>query len=191
MCLCFGMLLSVLCFAQFKIDEEKNTSFSKVISTVLMDYPYNFKNITGRLELAQAEIENYQSSVSLPGAASCMVTRYHSKLDTTCSWQALLFRSEEFKDAARQYQQAYRQLNNSNIKLVDGSVLFLKGQYEDAKEELDFVTSSLKLQTGDERFKNVKVEVEMHYRMSEWIVYVNVVSKLPDDEVRPDWMEGK
>jgi hypothetical protein len=192
MLLCSFMLLCVISFAQLKLTgNDKSNSFSKPMTSVLMDYPYNFRNISGELELAQAEIENYVSRVSLPGAAHCVVTRYHSDLDTTASWQALMFSDEDFEKAAKQYQQIYKQLSNSTIRMIDGSPFYLKGKYEAAKEEMDFVTSTLKLQTADIRFKNVRVEVELLYRMSEWVVYVHVGSKEDDDKVRPSWMEGE
>jgi len=176
-------------FAQIKlISNQKPEGISNAFSKVLMDYPYNFRNVSGELELAQAEIENYESKIKLPGAESCLVTRYHSGIDTTASWQAVMFRSEEFDKAVKQYQQAFKQLNNSSIRLVDGSAIYLKGVFESAKEEAAFTTSTLKLQTGDDRFKNVKVEIEILYNMPEWVVYINIVSKERDDEVRPTWM---
>src|SRR5438874_2332141 len=72
------------------------SGFYKGIETVLGDFPYNYKHITGDLVQTEGEIEQYASTVTLPGAETCVIGIYHSALDTTASWQALMFRSEEF-----------------------------------------------------------------------------------------------
>jgi hypothetical protein len=37
--------------------------------------------------------------------------------------------------------------------------------------------------TGDWRYKDVKVELELVYLLADWAVNINIVSKLRDDEV--------
>jgi hypothetical protein len=188
------LLLASTGYGQLKIglpDKQKDDVFSKSISTVLKDVPYNFRNISGKLELAQAEIEQYASRVQLPGAESCLITRYHSVRDTTASWQAIMARYEDFDQASKAYHQLYKQLNGTNVALIDGSPFYLKGKFEAASEELDFVTSTLKLQTADQRFQKVKVEIALQYKMPVWIVQVYVGSKEDDDKVKPDWMSSE
>jgi hypothetical protein len=46
-----------------------------------------------------------------------------------------------------------------------------------------FTTSTLRLMTGDWRYKDVKVELELVYLLADWAVNINIVSKLRDDEV--------
>lgn len=189
----FLLLGATIGHAQMKINlptKQKSDVFSSSISTVLMDVPYNFRNISGKLALAEAEIEQYESRVQLPGSESCLVTRYHSVRDTTASWQATMSRYEDFQQASKAYQQLFRQINGTSVALIDGSPFYLKGKFEAASEELDFVTSTLRLQTADQRYKKVKVEVALQYRMPEWIVQVYVGSKEDDDKVRPDWMQS-
>jgi len=45
-------------------------TFDGAIDAVLKDLPFNLKNITGELVLAQGEFENYASIVELPGRSS-------------------------------------------------------------------------------------------------------------------------
>ncbi|GGA89659.1 hypothetical protein GCM10011511_11120 [Puia dinghuensis] len=157
--------------------------FPAVIDSVLKDFPNNLRNITGQLVLAQGEFENYASVVELPGAESCIITRWHSFDDTTASWQAQMFRSEHFSEASGRYHALFRQLQGCYLKLVDGSKFYLAGDWEPAKEEAPFTTSTLRLRTGDERYKEVKVEVELVFLVTDWAVHINIVSKKRDDEV--------
>jgi hypothetical protein len=161
----------------------KVVAFPSAIDSVLRDFPCNLRHITGELVLAQGEFENYASLVVVPGSQSCVVTRYHSADDTTASWQAKMFNSDDFDEANREYQQLYRQLKTCYVKFVDGSIFYLEGQWEPAKSGASFTTSTLRLMTGDWRYKDVKVELELVYLLADWAVNINIVSKLRDDEV--------
>ncbi|HXO76596.1 MAG TPA: hypothetical protein VN824_15195, partial [Puia sp.] len=122
-------------------------SFPAAINAVLKDFPYNLRNITGELVLAQGEFENYASIVELPGAENCIVTRYHSADDTTASWQAKMLSSDDFDQAAKAYHELFRKLQGCYLQLVDGSVVYLRGDWEPAREGASFTTSTLRLMT--------------------------------------------
>jgi hypothetical protein len=158
-------------------------SFPAAIDAILGDFPYNLRHITGELVLAQGEFENYASMVLVPDAQSCIVTRYHSADDTTASWQAKMFSSDDYGLAARQYQELFRKLKTCYVRLVDGSIINLEGVWEPAREGMSFTTSTLRLMTGDWRYKEVKVELELVYQLADWAVNINIVSKKRDDEV--------
>ena len=157
--------------------------FQEVIQAVLTDFPFNLRNIKGELVLAQGEFENYSSMVQLADAERCTITRYHSADDTTVSWQAKMYNSDEFEKAARQYHELYRKLEHCYLRLVDGSIIYLQGVWEPAREEAPFTTSTLRLTTGDWRYKEVKVELELVYLLAEWGVNINILTKKRDDEV--------
>ncbi len=153
------------------------------VDAVLKDFPNNLRNISGELVMAQGEFENYASIVQLPGSEECVVTRYHSADDTTASWQAKMYSSDEFDKASKKYKDLFRQLKACYLKLVDGSIIYLNGDWEPAKESSAFTTSTLRLTTGDWRYRDVKVELELVYRLADWAVNINIVSKKRDDEV--------
>jgi DNA modification methylase len=186
-----AMAMSLSVHAQFKEDKFSSPGFIKAVETILSDFPYNYKHITGELVDATGDWQQFASKVTLPGAESCLIGQYHSELDTTASWQALMFRGETFKQAATAYKQLYRQLKQCKLKMVDGSLYYLNGEYEEATEEQDFVTSDFTILTADERFREFKIQLEMLYKMDEWVVNINFVSKKSDSEMRPDWMTGK
>lgn len=158
-------------------------SFPAVIDAVLRDFPNNLQHITGELVLAQGEFENYASALALPQSERCIITKYHSIRDTTVSWQAAMLTTDDFAKADHAYRDLYRQLQQCYIQLVDGTIVYLKGSWEPAKEGAAFTTSTLTLSVDDARYREVKVEVELVYQLAEWGVNINIFTKKPDDEV--------
>jgi hypothetical protein len=138
-----AMVMSLSVQAQFKKDNDPSPGFIHAMEAILGDFPYNYRHITGELVEATGDWHQYASKVSLPGAESCMIGVYHSELDTTASWQALMFRSEGFRQAATAYKRLYQQLKQCRLKMVDGSVYYLDGDYEEATENNDFVNGNM------------------------------------------------
>jgi hypothetical protein len=157
--------------------------FPIAIDVILRDFPENLRHITGELVLAQGEFENYASLVQLPGAEDCIVTRYHSRRDSTVSWQATMYNDDDFGKAARQYRELFQKLKSCYISQADGTVLYLQGTWEPAKEGASFTTSTFRPGTTDWRYREVKVELELVYLLADWAVRINIVSKKRDDEV--------
>jgi hypothetical protein len=158
-------------------------SFPEAIDAVLGDFPFNLRHITGELLMAEGGVDNYASIVAVPDAESCIVTRYHSVEDTTASWQAKMFSGDEFGEAARKYGQLYQLLQACYVRLADGSIYYLDGAWEPAKEGAAFTTSILRVRTSDQRYREVQVELDLVYQLADWAVTINIVSKKPDDEV--------
>ena len=177
---CVALMAAAGVFSQTSFVAHREETFSRVMEAVLHDFPNNYRNITGDLVLDQAEIENYASLVQLPGASECIITRYHSEEDTTASWQAKMFRGEDFKEVAQRYKDLYKQLKGCYLRLVDGSLIFLDAEWEAPTEEKPFVMSTLRLITGDHRYKEMKVDLEMVYELSEWTININVTGKKDD-----------
>ena len=158
-------------------------SFPDAIDAVLGDLPNNLRLVTGVLILAEGEVDRYASLVLVPDAENCLVTRYHSRQDTTASWQAKMFSGANFNDASARYQQLYQQLKTCYVRLADGSVYYLQGTWEPAREGMKFTTSRFRLRANDWRYRYVEVELELVYQLADWAVNINIVTKRPDDEV--------
>jgi hypothetical protein len=158
-------------------------AFPDAIDAVLNDLPNNLRFVTGVLVLAEGEVDRYASLVVVPDAENCVITRYHSMVDTTASWQAKMFSGGDFGAASRKYQQLYMQLKTCYVRLPDGSMYYLDGDWEPAREAITFTTSTLRVRTNDQRFRDVKVELELVYQLADWAVNINIVTKKPDNEV--------
>ncbi len=135
--------------------------FSAAIEAVLHDLPSNLRHITGDLVLAEGEIEDYACTVEIPGAEHCVITRYHSASDTTASWQAKMYSNEDFEKASRQYHVLYNKLRSCYLLLADSSVVYLQGEWEPAREDIPFATSTLRLNTGEGSYGEVQVQLEL------------------------------
>ena len=177
---CVAVWVATGAMAQTRYASFKEESFSKVMEAVVHDFPYNYRNISGELVLEQAEIESYASLVQLPGASECTITRYHSLEDSTASWQAKMFHSEDFKEVSQQYKELYKQLKGCYLRLIDGSMVYLNAEWEAPTEEKPFVMSTLRLATGDSRYKEMKIDLEMVYQFPEWTININVSGKKKD-----------
>lgn len=153
------------------------------IDAVLRDFPNNLRHISGEPGLAEGEFENYASVLTLPDAQECIVTRWHSKKDSTASWQARMFTSDDYSTAERHYHRLYQQLKACQMTLADSSVVPLEGDWEPAKEGAAFTTSTLRLKTNDWRYRDVRIDLELVYQLAAWAVQINIVSKKPDDMV--------
>jgi hypothetical protein len=173
-------LISTSVFSQASTASPTASAFPKAMATVLHDYTANFTGISGDLISNDVESESYTSTILLPGAKDCRITRYHSKEDITASWQAKMLRTEDFEVAAKQYKELYKHLKACYIKLNDGSSIFLKASLEAPSEEKKFTVTSFKLATTDLRYRELKVELELLYRIGEWEININVVNKKKD-----------
>jgi len=193
--LAVAVMASFSCLAQAQADSAARADsvlhhtpvrvvpFADAIDAVLSDLPNNLRYVTGELLLAEGETDSYVSLVAVPDAVHCTVTRYHSVEDTTSSWQAKMYSGGDFGAASRKYAQLFQQLKVCYVRLPDGSVYYLEGKWEPAREGITFTTSTLKVKTADQRFRDVEVELELVYQLADWAVNINIVTKKPDDEV--------
>jgi hypothetical protein len=161
----------------------RTLALPQVIDAVLQDFPNNLRHISGELVMAEGEFENYASVLILPDVQDCIVTRWHSKRDTTASWQAKMFSSDDYDAAEKQYRRLYTQLKACHMTLADSSMILLEGDWKPAKDGAAFTTSTLRLKTDDWRYREVKIDLELIYQLADWAVQINIVSKRPDDAV--------
>lgn len=188
-----AMMAIVTVHAQLNLfkKDPANPGFGKAVEMILGDFPYNYKHLTGDLLLQEGELWQYTPTVNLPGSQNCVIAHYHSALDTTASYQGFMFQTEEYEAAAKEYNRLFRQLKGCKLRMVDGSVYYLDGEFDEPAEEKDFVVSLLKIQTADDRFKLFKVELEMLYKIDHFEVNINFITRKKDEDQRPDWWTGK
>jgi hypothetical protein len=161
---------------------KPDSSFLWAMDSVLRDFPNNLRGITGDTILLEGETDHFSSTVWLPGAEQCQVTRYHSGEDTTASWQATMFHTEDYEKAAARYHALYKQLSKCFTHLKDGSIVWLEGQWSPPTPDLVFSVSTLKLSTRSYWYKKMEIELELLYQLGDWEIHINVASKEKDSE---------
>ncbi|MDB5201138.1 MAG: hypothetical protein JWQ27_547 [Ferruginibacter sp.] len=154
-------------------------AFGDSLSQVIFDFKHNYIHIQGESLPPDGDAELFKSKTKIPGAEQCVIYRFHSYEDSTASFQAIMYRGESYKEAAKIYRNTFRQVNKMQInsdKLTSG---FL-GKMEDPTEDLRFTSSTLKLATKDKIYKDFVAEVEMVNSFDGWEVHLNLHNKKND-----------
>ena len=113
-----------------------------------------------------------------------MVTRYSSKNNDVCSWEALMLTTEDFDAAGKKFKALYSQLNHLGVQMPGAGTFHLKGDYEIPTEEKKFTSVIFSFSTEDEAMKRLKVEIVILYEPMEWKVKVLVYNQERADDER-------
>jgi len=125
----------------------------------------------------------YKSSISLPGAQHCVIYRFHSKTDTTASWQALMYDGENYKEALKAYKNSCKMVDRCRVTLSNGTSASFSGKMEEPDANLRFSSTSYKLNTKETVYEKFYAEVELlNTGIDSWEVHVSLQSKKEDDE---------
>lgn len=170
------------CQAQFYKSVLPSPEFSSALEKIVLDFRLNFATIQGGSVSEQGESEIYESTVKLPGASDCFIYKYHSKADTTASWQAIMYKGDDYKQACKVYENVFRLVKKSQVRWIDKSMVGFSGELEKPAEELRFTVSSLAFQLDDDRYKNFQADVEMISSYDGWEVHLNLQTKHSDTE---------
>ena len=112
----FFTLVIVYGHAQAHKPFQPSVIFNDSLTRVVIDFRNNFYQVQGKELAPQEGREVYKSIISLPGATHCVIYRFHSIIDTTASWQAILYEGESYEEALTIYKNTYHQLTKSKIK---------------------------------------------------------------------------
>ena len=178
----FILLSCNFCKAQFYKSVLPSPEFSSALEKIVLDFRINFSSITGSNLSNESESEIYESMVKLPGASECIIYKYHSKADTTASWQAIMYKGDDYKEALKIYENVFRLVKKTQVRWIDKSYIGFKGEMEKPTEDVRFAVSSLRFELDDDRYKNFEADVEMLSTYSGWEVHLNLQTKKPDTE---------
>jgi hypothetical protein len=153
--------------------------FTKALETIVLDFRLDYKNIQGSLVESLGQVDTYESTVKIPGSANCRILRFHSAMDTTACFQAMVYSGDDYKEAVRAYENTVRLVKKSNMHWVDRSIISFKGELVAAREDLRFTTSRLMLTLDDERYKGFKAEIELvATQLDHWEVQLNLSKEI-------------
>jgi len=174
--------LSVVFYCQGQIPKPFHPSavFNDSLTRIVIDFSTNFYRVQGEELAPQEGMEVYQSTISLPGATHCVIYRFHSQLDTTASWQAIMYQGENYEDALKIYKNIYQQLTKSKMKWYDNRLAAFKGEMEEPDENLRFTNTWLQLNVPDFLYKDFYAEIEIINSYNGWEVHLNLHAKKDD-----------
>lgn len=168
--------------AQFYKSVLPSPEFTKALEKVVLDFRLNYETIKGNAVDLQNDYATYESLIKLPGSSNCIIQYYNSKLDTTASWQAVMYQGDDYSKAVRAYENTFRLVKKSRLNWVDKTLMRFNGEMETPKEEVKFALSTLDFDLEDVRYKNFKAEVELVQVYDGWQVNLNLLAKKPDYE---------
>lgn len=157
--------------------------FSENLNKVVCDFRNNFHHIQGDALTPEGEMDIYKSSVSLPGSINTVIYRFHSKVDTTASWQAIMFQGENYAEALKVYKNTSRLLNKCQLTLPGSGPVGFSGKLYEPEPNITFTSSAFKLNTDDAAYAKFYAEIEMiNTGFDSWEVHLNLHNKKEDTE---------
>lgn len=186
-----SILLTVFSFCMYGANAQlffkPNVSVQEAIKQVIADFPNRLQNITGGLVQENTESSDYSSKVNFPGTESCTITQYKSEKNTNRSWQAVFPETETYAAAKKQYHDLFLQVKNLVIPLPgNAKTLKATGKYDEPEEQKKFAGTIFRFSNEEGIYKDVKIEVALHYIITGWQVSIYVYDKKEDDEILPD-----
>lgn len=148
------------------------SNLSDSVNLILAGFGNNFWSIQGNAIDAQSDPATYQSRYTLPGSRGAVITRYSSVEDSSASWQAVVFESEEFQTAAKAYRKWIQDLKSVRIRFLTGQARFT-GDVEKPDENLRFTTTGLVFLTSDLQYRQLHAEVSLLSDLAGWQVQVS------------------
>ena|ERR1022692_2717651 len=172
------LFISATSLAQGAFSNNTSAGLEKVIQ----DWPNRFMNIKGDVIVQNPQTTEYKCNVQLPGASSCIVTRYNATSNDVYSWGCALMRTEDFNAAKNKFREIYSQIKNSIIKIQGQKPFILNGQYEAPSEEKKFTTVIFDLLPAVGEMKKVKVDLSLQYEITGWKVSLSVYDRDRNDD---------
>ena len=155
-----------------RLGANSKSKFSDSLNLILAGYGNNFWSIQGAPIDTDNDPATYQSRYTLPGSSGAVITRYSSVQDSSASWQAVVFESDEFNDAAKAYRKWVQDLKSTRVKCLTGNAQF-SGDFEKPDESLRFTTTGLTLKTNDLQYQQLYAEVSLLNNMAQWQIQIS------------------
>ncbi len=176
------LLCITLCNAQFFKNLTPSNPFADSLTKAVTDFKYDYNHIQGPILPAQTQtdLRVFRSKVSLPGASHCVIYRFNSRIDTSASWQAIMYEGDDYDEALKQYKSLFRMVKRSSIKWIDKSYLSFVGDLELPKDNVNFAVSTLRLEAMDEQYAKFVAEIELTNAGGGYEVHLNLQNKGSD-----------
>jgi len=144
------------------------------LEKVIKDYPNHFHNIRGEVISQRAQVAEYKSTVSVPGASSCSIWKYTVSNNEVYNWNCVTFNSVNFMQARAKFKEVYDQIENTIIKIEGQKPFILNAQYKTPTELHDTNFISFELLPLVDEMKNLKIDLSLEKETNVWKVKLSV-----------------
>ncbi len=170
--LTFALLLNAAwLFSQEDVFSNKtNIALEKVIR----DYPNRFHNIRGEMISQRAQISEYKSTISVPGASYCSILKYTVANNDVYNWNCTTFNTPNFMQARAKFKEIYDQIENTIIKIEGQKPFILNAQYRTPTELHNTNYISFELLPAVDEMRNLKIDLSLEKESNIWKVRLSV-----------------
>jgi hypothetical protein len=176
-------LFSFTTSAQLLRPFSASPAFTDNLARITQAFRTNYYQVQGEALSSQDDVEMYSSTIVLPGASHCVIYRFHSKTDSTASWQAVMYEGENYKEALKAYKNTCKQVDKCKVTLLNNIPASYSGKMDEPDTNLRFASSVFRLKTNDAVYDRFYAEVELlNTGYDQWEVHLNLQNKKDDDE---------
>lgn len=158
----------------FSQDDVFSNKTNIALEKVIRDYPNRFHNIKGDMIAQHAQLAEYKSTITVPGASYCSIWKYTVSNNETYNWNCTTFNSPNFTQARARFKEVYDQIENTIIKLEGQKPFILNAQYRTPTELHNVNAITFELLPQTEEMKNLKVDLSLEKESNIWKVKLNV-----------------
>jgi hypothetical protein len=158
----------------FSQDDVFSNKTNVALEKVIRDYPNRFHNIKGEMISQHAQVAEYKSTVSVPGASYCSIWKYNVANNEVFNWNCITFNSPNFMQARVKFKEVYDQIENTIIKIEGQKPFILSAQYRTPTELHNVNAISFELLPLVDEMKNLKIEISLEKESTIWKVKLSV-----------------
>lgn len=166
-----------------------NNNLGHDLKKIIRDYPNQFAHLQGPVMEEKTQVTDYELNFTIAGAESSSITKYSAKGKPVVSCEAVILTTESFEEASKKYRALYSLFNHMAVKMDNGVVFYLKGDYAKPVEEVKFSSSILMFEKPDMYVSKMKIEIAMQYEYMEWKVKFRIYEREREDEERGDMID--
>lgn len=167
--------------AQFYKAFLPSVNFTDSLARVVTNFRSNFRHIQGKRLESGNHADIFQSKAGIPGSQNCIIYRYHSVIDSSASWQAVMYSGESYKEALRAYKNTYRLLKRAKLLPTDQIGMEFHGEMDEPKEGVSFAQTVLQAHSSDPFYNKFVAETELVNFYDKWEVHLNLHNKTNDN----------
>jgi hypothetical protein len=158
----------------FSQDDVFSNKTNLALEKVIRDYPNRFHNIQGDIISQHAQVAEYKSTISVPGASYCSIWKYNVANNESYNWNCTTFNSSNFMQARVKFKEIYDQIENTIIKIDGQKPFILNAQYRTPTELHTMNSITFELLPLVDDMKNLKVDLSLEKEGNIWKVKLNV-----------------
>jgi hypothetical protein len=158
----------------FSQDDVFSNKTNVALEKVIRDYPNRFLNIKGEMISQHAQVIEYKSTISVPGASYCSIWKYNVANSEVYNWNCTTFNSPNFMQARAKFKEIYDQIENTIIKIEGQKPFILNAQYRTPTELHNVNAISFELLPLVAEMKNLKIDLSLEKESNIWKVKLYV-----------------